>query len=127
MPATVHVFDPALCCPTGVCGPSVDPQLARFAADLAWLAERGAAVERFNLAQQPAAFAQNELVRAALAERGEASLPMVLVDGRVALSGIYPTREQLAALAGVTVEAAAPVAAPTGCTPKAGASGGKCC
>jgi len=52
----VRVFDPAMCCSTGVCGPSVDPQLARFSADLDWLTSQGVAVERFNLAQQPAAF-----------------------------------------------------------------------
>jgi hypothetical protein len=43
-----------MCCSTGVCGPGVDPQLARFAADVAWLQGQGVTVERFNLAQQPA-------------------------------------------------------------------------
>ena len=37
----VRVFDPAMCCSTGVCGPSVDPQLARFSADLDWLKSPG--------------------------------------------------------------------------------------
>jgi hypothetical protein len=37
----LEVFDPPLCCPTGVCGPSVDPDLVRFSADLAWLSEQG--------------------------------------------------------------------------------------
>ena len=44
--ASVEVFDPAMCCSTGVCGPSVDPALARFAADLEWLAGQGVAVAR---------------------------------------------------------------------------------
>ena len=61
------VFDPPLCCPTGVCGPSIDPRLTRFAADLDWLKQNGVQVERFNLAQQPGAFVGNELVRAELA------------------------------------------------------------
>jgi hypothetical protein len=43
------------------------------------------------------AFAENDLVRAALTERGEAALPLVFVDGKVAASGKYPTREELAA------------------------------
>lgn len=55
--ASVKVFDPAMCCSTGVCGPSVDPKLVRFAADLDWLRSKEAGVERYNLAQQPAAFA----------------------------------------------------------------------
>ena len=56
---TIRVFDPAMCCSSGVCGPSVDPQLARFSADLDWLKAQGVSVERFNLAQQPAAFAED--------------------------------------------------------------------
>jgi hypothetical protein len=35
----VEVFDPPMCCSSGVCGPNVDPTLARLAADLHWLSE----------------------------------------------------------------------------------------
>jgi hypothetical protein len=49
MSVTIRVFDPAMCCSTGVCGPSVDPDLARFAADVDWLQKQGVKVERFNL------------------------------------------------------------------------------
>ena len=28
----LQVFDPPMCCSTGVCGPQVDPELPRFAA-----------------------------------------------------------------------------------------------
>jgi len=49
---------------------SVDPQLVRFAADLDWLKSQGVSVERFNLAQQPGAFAKDATVKAALAELG---------------------------------------------------------
>lgn len=93
---SVKVFDPAMCCSSGVCGPSVDPQLARFAADLDWLAGEGASVERFNLAQQPAAFVAHEQVTDALRARGEGALPLILVDGRTVIEGAYPSREQLA-------------------------------
>ena len=99
---TIQVYDPALCCSTGVCGPEVDPNLVRFAADLKWLAGRGVAVERYNLAQTPVAFAENKTVRAALTEKGEAALPLVLVDGKVAVSGAYPTRAELAGLLGLS-------------------------
>ncbi len=53
----VRVFDPPMCCSTGVCGPSVDPDLARFSADLDWLKKEGVRVERYNLSQEPGAFA----------------------------------------------------------------------
>jgi AhpD family alkylhydroperoxidase len=97
----VRVFDPAMCCSTGVCGPSVDPQLARFAADLDWLKSQGVAVERFNLSQQPAAFADDAAVKTALETKGEAGLPLVKVNGVVKSSGTYPSRDELAAWAGV--------------------------
>ncbi len=103
---TIHVFDPAMCCSTGICGPSVDPRLAHFAADLDWLKTQGMSVERFNLAQQPAAFAEDELVRAALAVEGEACLPLVKVDGEVKSRGVYPSRAELAAWVGVAAPAA---------------------
>ena len=102
----VRIFDPAMCCSTGICGPSVDPQLVRFAADLAWLQTQGVGVERFNLSQQPAAFAEDAAVKAALETKGEAGLPLVKVNGEVKSSGVYPSRNELAAWAGV----AAPIA-----------------
>jgi hypothetical protein len=97
-PQTLQVFDPAMCCSTGVCGPNVDPKLAQFAADLDWLKSEGVLVQRHNLAQDPAAFADNPLVRAALAEKGEAALPLMLVSGKVAVTGRYPERKELAGL-----------------------------
>ena len=98
---TLRVYDPALCCSTGVCGPTVDPDLARFAGDLEWLKGKGVSVERFNLAQQPAAFAGDAAVKTVLETKGEAGLPLVKVNGEVKSSGVYPSRDELAAWAGV--------------------------
>src|SRR5450756_1444018 len=98
---TIQVFDPPMCCSTGVCGPSVDPDLVRFAADLEWLTQQGVKVERFNLSQQPAAFAGTLLVKEALAKEGLGCLPLTLVDGVVRQQGSYPTRERLATYAGL--------------------------
>jgi hypothetical protein len=104
MSVTIRVFDPAMCCPTGVCGPTIDPDLARFAADLDWLQKQGVSVERYNLSQEPGAFAETTAVKEALA-RGTEVLPLVLVGDRIAVEGTYPSRETLAALAGVVVVA----------------------
>jgi AhpD family alkylhydroperoxidase len=103
---SLAVYDPPMCCSSGVCGPDIDPKLVQFAADLGWLAEHGVKVERFNLAQSPIAFAENDLVRGALTEKGEAALPLVMIEGRVAVSGNYPTRDTLAALVGLRAEPA---------------------
>ena len=104
---TVEVFDPAMCCSTGVCGPSVDPALATFAADLQWAGENGVTVTRYNLAQEPGQFAGQDAVRKLLAEDGEGALPGVVVNGEVRSSGRYPARVELAAwaLPGTTVDA----------------------
>jgi hypothetical protein len=110
---TLRVFDPAMCCSTGVCGPSSDPELARFAADVDWLQKQGVKVERYNLSAQPGAFAETPAVKEALA-RGVDVLPLVLVDDRIAVEGSYPSRETLAALAGVVVRHL-PTAPSTGC------------
>ena len=106
--STIRVFDPAMCCSTGICGPAIDPQLARFAADLDWLKGQGVLVERFNLSQQPGAFAEDAAVKAALESGGAASLPLVEVDGEVKSSGRYPSRDTLATWAGIGVVAPAP-------------------
>ena len=96
-----QVYDPAMCCSSGVCGPEVDPRLVRFAADLKWLHEQGVEVQRFNLSQSPAAFVENEQVKQALTEMGEGALPMVIGGGRVFSTGRYPERHELAGWAGV--------------------------
>jgi Arsenical resistance operon protein ArsD len=105
--AKLQVYDPAMCCSTGVCGPTVDPALSRFAADLEWLKTKGVAVERFNLARDVAAFTTNPIVKAALNSEGAKCLPLVLVDGEKAAEGAYPSREELARLTSVAYESGA--------------------
>ena len=87
---SIQVFDPALCCSTGVCGVDVDQALVNFSADVAWAKQNGAQIERFNLAQQPMAFAENAIVKGFLERSGVEALPLVLIDGEVALAGRYP-------------------------------------
>src|SRR4051794_35147383 len=89
-----------MCCSTGVCGPKVDSALVQFAVDLHWLATQRVAVERYNLAQQPQAFAANAVVKSALAEYGNDCLPLIVLDGKIMSRGEYPTRPKLAELAG---------------------------
>jgi hypothetical protein len=118
---TIQVFDPALCCSTGVCGVDIDQALVSFSADVAWAKENGVQIERFNLAQQPMAFAQNGAVKAFLELSGEEGLPVVLVDGEVALAGRYPNRAELTRWAGILPLATETKPAASCC------SGSKCC
>ncbi|MHB1953817.1 MAG: arsenite efflux transporter metallochaperone ArsD [Acidiferrobacteraceae bacterium] len=100
----IEVFDPALCCSTGVCGTEVDQALVTFAADVDWAKQRGAQITRLNLSQQPLAFAENPAVKAYLERSGADALPLILLDGETALAGRYPSRGELARWLGLTLE-----------------------
>jgi arsenite methyltransferase len=100
----IEIYDPPMCCPTGICGPSVDPVLVRFAADLEWMKERGAEVLRYNLAQQPDKFAASALVKQTMALAGELCLPIIVVSGKVVSKHAYPEREELARFAGIEMK-----------------------
>ncbi len=116
---TIQVYDPALCCSTGVCGVEVDQALVGFSADVDWAKQNGARIERYNLAQQPVVFAENSTVKGFLERSGQEALPLILVDGEVALAGRYPSRAELARWIGVT-EAASEAK-------QGGCCGGKSC
>jgi len=99
---SIQIFDPVLCCSTGVCGVEVDQKLVTFAADIDWAQQNGARIERFNLGQQPMAFVENAAAKSFLEASGQDALPLVLVDGAVAMSGRYPTRTELADWSGIS-------------------------
>lgn len=109
------VFDPAMCCSTGVCGPEVDPKLVRFSADLDWVKSQGVEVRRFNLAQEPGAFVGDEAIQKILAEEGNSALPVVKVGADVVSKGTYPSRESLAQWAGLDLIEAPQEAKSGGC------------
>ena len=93
----IEVFDPPLCCSTGVCGPQIDPDLARAAADFKWLSERGIEITRYNLSQEPNVFASHPIVKQELTTRGNACLPLILANGRILSAGFYPVRSDFEA------------------------------
>lgn len=117
----LEVFDPAMCCSTGVCGVEVDPVLAQFAADLKWVEAQGVAVARHNLGQEPQAFAANPAVLKEM-EAGIDRLPVLTVDGHIIATGLYPSRQQLAQKLGLSAagEEKPHIKAGTCCSPKSG-------
>ncbi|OLS34834.1 arsenite efflux transporter metallochaperone ArsD [Bacillus sp. MRMR6] len=92
----LEIYDPAMCCPTGVCGPTIDPELARVASALFLLNSKGLSVTRYNLGTEPQAFIENVKVNQLLNERGTEVLPLVLIDGNVVKEGSYPSNPELA-------------------------------
>ncbi len=108
---TIQVYDPPMCCSTGVCGNDIDPALILFASLLNQLSQRGVKVERYNLGQQPMAFVQNPTVKALLDADGVAALPLILVDGEVHMKGRYLTAGERGALSSLASGESAEVSA----------------
>ena len=98
---TIQISDKPMCCSTGVCGPAIDPVLAQFASDLEWMRTQGVTIDRFNLGQQAQAFVDSGVVNPLLTAHGVDCLPVVVVDGTVVTQGVYPSRQSLAAWAGI--------------------------
>lgn len=90
----IEIFDPAMCCPTGVCGPSVDPELTRVANTVFLLEKKGINIQRYNLANDTQAFVSNTVIQELLDEKGSDALPATVVDGEIVKEGVYPTNEE---------------------------------
>lgn len=88
------IFDPAMCCSTGVCGPSVDKELLRVSTVLNNLKNKGVLVERYNLTNNPQIFVDNKEINRMLNKDGVDLLPVTMVDGIVVKTKAYPTDEE---------------------------------
>lgn len=113
MSATLTIFDPPMCCSTGVCGVNVDTRLSQLAADVAYLKTLGVTVERHNLGNDPAAFARHPEILAEMGAENE-HLPIFTVAGKMVSRGSYPERSQLCRWVGVS---AVPSDSSDGCGP----------
>ena len=120
----IQVFEGPLCCNTGVCGPDPDQALVNFTADLDWLQHQGVAIRRANLAQDPAAFADSALARSFMQKVGTSGLPLIVIDDVTVATGRYPSRSELARIAGL--EAPTDVAA-SGCCSGDSPDSSDCC
>ena len=93
---TMKIFEPAMCCSTGLCGVGVDPELLRISTVLDTLKKNGVNVERFNLSNAPMEFVNDAVIYAFINEKGPGGLPAILPDGALVLSGRYPTNDEFA-------------------------------
>lgn len=92
---TISIYDPAMCCSTGVCGPSIDPELMRISSAIHTLKSNGITINRFGLSSEPQAFINNTLVNELLKQEGPDILPVTLLDGKVVKTKGYPSNEEL--------------------------------
>lgn len=97
----IEIYDPAMCCSSGLCGPAIDPVLVRVNDAIIALKKQNVEVERFNLAQQPKVFMANKTVAELLHKNGKKVLPITFVNGAVFRTGEYPSYEDLCAALGI--------------------------
>lgn len=93
----IEIYDPAMCCSTGVCGPSVDPELVRIQETLRQIQKQApdVAVVRHGLSADPQAFVANSAVAELLKSAGPECLPLAFVDGKLISQSGYPGNAQL--------------------------------
>ena len=93
--AVVELFDPPMCCPTGLCGPTLDQTLLDVNEMVLTLQAEGLKVERYQMTGQPQAFLSNPDVMRLVREQQMAALPIIVVRGQVVKAGAYPTLAEL--------------------------------
>ncbi|AKP64993.1 hypothetical protein FC99_GL001336 [Levilactobacillus koreensis JCM 16448] len=102
----INIYEAALCCPTGVCGPSVNPELIRLTAQAKVINQSAdVRVLRRNLAQNPNAFVREQRVADLIAAQGISVLPVTIVDNVVVKQGAYPTTAEMEAYSGFDLRA----------------------
>ncbi len=97
----IEIYDPAMCCSSGLCGPGIDPLLVKVNEAVLSLQKQGVKVNRHNLAQQPHDFMANTVVAELLHKNGKKILPIILVNGEVFKTGEYPLYEDLCKALGI--------------------------
>jgi hypothetical protein len=91
----IEIFDKPLCCPTGLCGPTIDQELLDVNELILRLEANGVRVERYQINSQPLRFTANGAVMSLLKTGQMAALPVTAVNGEVIKSGAYPNWEEL--------------------------------
>ncbi len=114
----IEIFDQAMCCSTGVCGPSIDPELLRMATVINALKERGIIIKRHGLSGEPQDFISNKAISDILQKEGVDILPVTLVDGEIAKAKKYPTNEELSDWLGIKIDSQPQQKGGCGCGPK---------
>lgn len=93
----VEFFDPPMCCPTGLCGPTLDQTLLDVNEMIMALKAQNIRIERYQMTSHPHNFLSNAEVMGLVRERQMEALPITVVQGHVIKSGAYPTLAEVTA------------------------------
>jgi len=91
----VEIFDPPMCCPTGLCGPTLDQTLLDVSEMIVALQKEGLRVERYQMTSHPQAFLNQPEVMRLVREKQMAALPIIVVRGKIISEGNYPKLEEI--------------------------------
>ena len=91
----VEIFDPPMCCPTGMCGPNIDQAILDLNEVVMTLESRGVSVARYQISSHPNAFLANEEVMKIIRQQQLAALPIVVMHGKIIKVGSYPTLAEI--------------------------------
>lgn len=100
----MSIYEPAMCCETGICGVNVNPELLRISTVLNNLKKNGIEIKRFNLTSAPMEFVNNKTINDFVNTKGVDELPAVMLDGEIVITGRYPTNEEIAQLLEISLE-----------------------
>lgn len=100
----MKIFEPSMCCSTGLCGVGIDPELLRISNAINSLQKNGVIVERYNLSSSPQAFVDNKEVNELININGVNMLPATVMDDKIVIKGRYPTNEEISKLLGVSAD-----------------------
>lgn len=100
---SMEIFEPAMCCETGLCGVGVDPELLRISTALGNLKKQGITVKRYNLNNFPQEFIRNTEINTLIMGDGVESLPATVVNGKIIKTKSYPSNQEIAELLGIPV------------------------
>ncbi len=96
-PIDVEFFDPPMCCPTGLCGPTLDQTLLDVSETIMALQRENVRVERYQMTSHPSAFLANADVMKLIREKQMEALPITVVRGKVIKVGAYPVLGEIKA------------------------------
>ncbi|MDZ7671747.1 MAG: arsenite efflux transporter metallochaperone ArsD [Halanaerobiales bacterium] len=91
----MEIYDPPMCCSSGLCGPDVDEKLMDVNDLILELKDKGIEVKRYLINQQPNKFMEQKEVAALLQKEGVDILPVTVLDGDIIKQKNYPGRKEL--------------------------------
>lgn len=104
MSKKIEIFEPGMCCPTGLCGPGINPEIMRISTVVNTLEKNNVGIKRYNLTSNTNEFISNKIINDIIKEKGESILPVTIVNGEIKKTNDYPTNAEFTEWTGVVIK-----------------------